>query len=442
MKHILITSFHTIVSRNILATPILGALIHKADVQVVVLCYRKKEQFFKDEFGCFGVVIHPLSLSLARRDIFLRYLSLAALKTASLSIKRRTEMKGSGLLLSALLPSFLGMAILRILNPMLTPREPFSHLFALYNPTVVFATDMTNEYDTRLVEEAKRRGIPSIGMVRSWDNLTSKGMMRAVPTELLVNNHIVRMEAAELHGVPSDTITVVGIPHYDRYLLPPSISREALAEKIGIPAHKRFILFAPAGDRYLARNEVDRDVALLLEKIVPPDWDILVRLPPADSVTSIEDNPFSSPRIHIYRPSGRFKTVKNTEMSRQDDDVLIASLRASELVVAGPSTMVIDAAFFDKPVVLFDFDGLEHRPYLESVRRYYDYDHFAPVIESGGAPLARSAEELQNIIRAYIANPSRDAASRRKIVESECAFTDGRSSERVVKVLSAYLDGS
>ena len=193
----------------------------------------------------------------------------------------------------------------------------------------------------------------------------------------------------ELHGVPVEKIRVVGLPHYDDYFQAP---------KLGLTTGKKFVLFAPIGDRYLADNFVDRDILISLDKILPTSWEILVRLPPTDSVKNIESGNFSG-RVKIYRPGGHFGNVKNTELSHTDDEILIASIKYADLVVVGPSTMVIDAVIVDKPVILIGFDGRERRPYFESVRRYYDYNHFRPILESAGAPLARSKEEFEKFIK-------------------------------------------
>lgn len=438
MKTFFITSLHVLISRNILATGILPLLAERESLRVVILCPKKKEIFFRKEFESLGVIIEPLELSYNWRDLFLRYLSLASLKTKSLFLKRRTEMKGCNLLISKILPSFLGRFLVKLLNPLLSSREPFASLCEKYQPALVFATDITNEYDIRLIAEAKRRKIKTVGMVRSWDNLTAKGVIRSVPDELLVNNDIIREEAMKFHGIKSERIKVVGVPHHDRYFSKNLIVKENLLGKFGIKPEDSFVLFAPIGDRYLFNNTVDGYVLKLLDKIIPEKWKILIRLPPADHVKEIEECPFSN-RLLIYRPGGNFGSVKNTELSRADDDILIEMLRLAKLIVVGPSTLVIDAAIFDKPVILVGFDGKKNVPYLQSVRRYYDYNHFQPVIESGGASLARSEDEFKRFVGIYLANPAVNRAARRKIVELECQFTDGNSSQRVVEELEKLL---
>jgi CDP-glycerol glycerophosphotransferase (TagB/SpsB family) len=138
----------------------------------------------------------------------------------------------------------------------------------------------------------------------------------------------------------------------------------------------------------------------------------------------------------IYdRPSTKFENIKHTELGKQEDMHLAQTLSWSEFVVSGPSTAVIDAALFDKPCILFGFDGYESREYLDSVRRYYDYDNFIPILKSGGAVLASSIENFISLVRKYVENPRADAKSRKTLVLGQAGFDDTNSTERLAHAL-------
>lgn len=374
-----------------------------------------------------------------KRDIFLRYLSLASLGTKTLDLKRQTEMKGSGSIVSKFIGYPFFQPILRFLNYLLLPSDNFYRLFRTYQPSLVFSTDVQNELDIGLMEEAKRFSVRTVGMVRSWDNLTSKGILRCVPDVLLVGNEVMKHEAVAIQGILSEKVAVVGVPHYDRYFKHETIPKKLLEEKIGLPPESRFVLFAPTGNRYISDNTVDEYIFKLIEKELPPGWSLVVRLPPTDMVQGIETG-LSSARIKIYRPGENFGTVKTTELSRHDDALLVAMLREAGVVVTGPSTLCIDAAIFDVPVILVGFDGESNRPYLESTRRYYDYNHFDAVKASGGVRIAGSPEEFKTLLHGYINNKSLDRDGRRTLVQWECGFVDGRSSHRILEILKENLE--
>src|SRR3989344_3603290 len=79
------------------------------------------------------------------------------------------------------------------------------------------------------------------------------------------------------------------------------------------------------------------------------------------------------------------------------------------------------------------------RPYRESFRRYFDYEHHQPILASGGARVARTVAEFRQYLKEYLANPELDRAGRKKIVATECWRIDGRSSHRVAEALLAAM---
>ncbi|MBI4992211.1 MAG: CDP-glycerol glycerophosphotransferase family protein [Candidatus Harrisonbacteria bacterium] len=435
---IFITSFQSLISRNILGTPLLSFL-KSNNVQVVLLVPQKKKDFFEEEFREFEVVVESIDTKLQWQDKFLRYLFLTALKTRTLDIKRETEMKGSGKWLKVIIRnSSIGRKMLRWLNAILTPRNTFKDSFQKYNPDLVFSTDAQNEIDVRLLLDAKRNGVSTIGMVRSWDNLTAKGVIRVIPDLLAVHNEILKEEAITLHGIPEERIKIIGIPHYDRYFQGSHSSREEFMKRIGANPQKKLILFAPTGDRYIGENTVDKEVLEILDKNIGEEYQILVRFPPADTVSGLDGRENNS-RFIFDRPSRRFKVLKNTELTKEEDAHLVDSIYWSDLIIAGPSTLCVDAAVFNKPIVLVGFDGYEKRPYYQGIRRYYDYNHFDPILKSGGVKLAENAEALAKSVKAYLQNPFLDEQGRRAIVRQECWNTDGKATERLANSLISAL---
>lgn len=436
MKTILISSFHSLISRNILGTPALSLLLARG-VRVVIACPEGKQAFFEREFARAGVHIAPVSLALSRRDTLMRSLALSAVNTRTLAIKRQTELAGRGRLLSLLLANYVGRALVRLLSRLVTPREPFVELLATHKPSLVFSTDMQSEYDIRLMLAARDAGIPCVGMVRSWDNLTAKGLARYVPERVIVNSEQVKREATTVQEMPPERVEVIGIPHYDFYTNGERSLRDTFFKRIGGDSGKKMLLYIPTGDRYLEPNTADPDILAMLDQHLPEDFQILVRLPPGDRVRAFEGRA-NTARIIIDRPSEEFASVKETELGKAVERHLADTLHYADVVVSGPSTMAIDACAFDKPVILTGFDGAEERPYRQSIRRFFDYDHFAPVLASGGVRYVTSPAALATELAAYVADPTRDHEGREKVVSIEC-YQLGGSAKRLADTLLGAL---
>jgi hypothetical protein len=109
------------------------------------------------------------------------------------------------------------------------------------------------------------------------------------------------------------------------------------------------------------------------------------------------------------------------------------------VVVNVASTIAIEAAICDTPVVNIGFDGPEPRPFLDSAARYYHYTHYRPLLEAGAVRVADSPEAMLTEIRRYLDYPELDRAGRARAVEEQCFGADGRASERVAEFVLGEL---
>ena len=417
-------------------------MFSKNNIQVILIVPENKKDFFGKQFSNNGVVVEGVKFTPGKREALLRYLSLTTIRTRTLDIKRRTEMKGSGTLLQYVIGNRIGRFMVRLIERLSYNHNIFQNLFLQYKPDSVFSTDIQNEIDISLLNEAKKNDIASVGMVRSWDNLTSKGLIRVVPQRLVVWNKIIKNEAIRLHDIKENIVSIIGIPHYDNYNKSKYQSREEFFKKVGVDINKKIILFIPIGDRYLNDNKVDRDIVSILDENSSADYQVLVRLPPGDYVREIENNPDQFKKIKVVYDRGGtiIDNIKMTELSKEDDEHLAETIFWSDVVITGPSTIVIDAAYQDKPTILFGFDGNQKREYFNSIRRYYDYDNFISILQSKGAKFVTSKEEFIATIEEYLADPTRDQNYRKDLVLQQATFIDGKSTERLFILLKEFLN--
>jgi len=438
MKTIIITSFHSLISRNILSSGLLNILATK--LRVVVLVPDFKKNYFIKEFAGENIIVEGIKKEMSRRDLFFRKLALFFCPTKSLRIKYRAEFLVNKKLFYffVYLPlSLLGhfkifIEFLRWLDFYYPHQNLYQHIFVKYQPDLIFSTDIQNELDVNLLQEAKKRNKKIISMVRSWDNLTAKGIVRIVPDQLIVNNEIIKSEAIKHGRIPANKIVVVGIPHYDNYLVPPQKTKEEFFSAAGFDLNKKLILFAPIGNRYIKNNKTDKAVLTVLSTL---DVNILVRMPPGDSVDWGDFSPQKA-RVVFDQPGVRSWSggIKTNELSRRDDRRLCISLCYTDAVVGGPSTIMIDAAVFDKPVVLVNFKEGEQE-YFASINRYYDYDHIRPLINSGGVKLANNSAKLTDLVKTYLLNSRLDKEGRQRIAAEQTYKLDGQSTNRLSRVL-------
>jgi hypothetical protein len=89
----------------------------------------------------------------------------------------------------------------------------------LFQPDLIMATPVVGlgSYQVDWFKAARRRGIPSVLPVTSWDNLTNKGRLRVPPDKILVWNEAQKAEATRFHGVRAKDVIVCGAWTYDHW---------------------------------------------------------------------------------------------------------------------------------------------------------------------------------------------------------------------------------
>jgi CDP-glycerol glycerophosphotransferase (TagB/SpsB family) len=129
------------------------------------------------------------------------------------------------------------------------------------------------------------------------------------------------------------------------------------------------------------------------------------------------------------------------DITVENQQHLADTMRYSDVVVNVASTIAIEASIFDTPVVNVSFDGEAPSEWARSARRYYRFTHYVNITRYGAVRIAATPEELVEHVGRYLDNPALDRDGRRKVVEEQCQFLDGQSSERagtfVVEELAA-----
>ena len=300
------------------------------------------------------------------------------------------------------------------------------------SPGLIFA-------EVPLLRTARRRGIRSMAIDPSWDNFTNKLMPARRVDRLVVWNTLMQQQAVELHGYDSDDVRVAGVPQWDRYFQAgATASREEFFRVIGAdPARKLITLTTTPQELYAHHDHVLRVMQRAMQDGRWPAAQVLVRLHPRDDLAQYA--PFEGAAGIIiekpFRPTVRAGDGLAVDVTAASQQHLANTLRYSDVVVNVASTIAIEAAIFDAPVVNVAFDGEAKVEFAKSARRYYRFTHYANITRHGAVKVAWTPEELIGHVAQYLADRSLDAAARRAVVAEQCPFTDGRSAERVAQAV-------
>ena len=282
----------------------------------------------------------------------------------------------------------------------------------------------------------------------SWDNLTNKLFPIRRLDRLVVWNATMRREAHELHGYELDEIDIAGPPQFDGYFNGESRSSRAdFCRRVGLdPARRILTLTTIPADAY-PRHDIVIDYLLEAMRsgaLVAP-CDLLVRAHPRDDLRNY-DRYAGTPHVAVEKPfreTARAGDGHSVDVTAENTRHLADTMYHSDVVLNVASTIAIEASIFDTPVVnvAFDQDDADARPFLTSPLRYYSYTHYQQIVRAGAVRIAKSAGEMIDLVNAYLVDPSRDAAGRRRVVTEQCEFTDGRSAERLAGLIVRELTG-
>jgi hypothetical protein len=283
------------------------------------------------------------------------------------------------------------------------------------------------------VRSARALGIPTMLCMFSWDNLTNKGLMHAVPDRIAVWNTSQREEAIGLHGASPGSVVVTGAWPYDHWFSwEPSRTREELLEQLGLPTDRPMILYA-CSSRFIAEREPEA-VARWLAALRSSDDDrvaranVIVRPHPLNSSDWTSQTLNGTRGVAIFPAGGAEPT---DDRSRSD---YFDSMVHADAIVGINTSALLESAIVGRPALAF--------PAPEFHASQDELPHFRELV--GGEGVLRPSGSMDEHLRQLaetLANGGGDGDARRRFVERFIVPNgSGRSaSERLVNEIEALL---
>lgn len=450
MKTIFISAFHPFISKNILNTDVFKILKSQEDLKIVLIVSEIKREFFEKNYSTPNVIVEGVDtakFSASRSNNFFSWAAFFFVYSFWIRRKRRDYLNAQPSVYNFLkFHIFITLTwllsghkiinrIFRFFDWHFSPNDFYGKQFEKYRPDAVFSTDVYTDFDQALIKEAKKHNIFAIGMIRSWDNNFSKGLMRFLPDKLIVNNEVIKEEAIELHNYPEKDIFIGGLPQFDDYLKAPFQSREKYFNSIGGDPAKKTILFAPGSPEEFGGVNLLVPRALKEAKnngVLPTDIQILISNHPHRANDFGE---FSGDKDIIVRWLGtKLGSRENVEFSPENSQQLADMVYYSDILIWMASSIGLDALVFSKPEIVVNFDA-EKQPYWKSASRFHDEDHMRAFFKTGGIRIAKKIEDVISAVKEYLANPNLNEEGRKKAREQQFGKVDGKSGERIANFI-------
>jgi CDP-Glycerol:Poly(glycerophosphate) glycerophosphotransferase len=317
-------------------------------------------------------------------------------------------------------------------------------LFDRYRPSLLVTSSPGLIFaEVPLLRTAVRRGVRSMAIDPSWDNFTNKLLPVRRVDRLIVWNELMKEQATSLHGYQANEIRIAGTPQWDLYFRGGVTSRDAFFRRIGAdPARKLITVTTTPRELYSHHDHVLRVLVGAMDRAA---WSspaqVLVRLHPRDDIDAY--TVFRGlPHVIVekpFRPTVRTGDGLSIDVTTENQRHLADTMRHSDVVINVASTLAIEAAIFDTPVVNVAFDGETPSEWARSARRYYRFTHYVNVTRHGAVRIAENPQQLIECVGAYLDDPSLDREGRRRVALEQCQFLDGRSGERVAEYVVEEL---
>lgn len=298
-------------------------------------------------------------------------------------------------------------------------------------PEVLFSSMLTHSLrfrcstDLPMIVAARMLGIKTCCLVQSWDNLSSKTSIlpqwvdryyswsQTMSEELLSYNKRISPSQVEIVGSPQFDF------HLEKKLL---IPRDEFLRKRGLNPDKTFVLIGTGTATWMP-DEMEKMVQLcrrIAQDI--PEIQVLIRLHPKDSGERWE--PFKEAfsvlnvRLQYTSPSTHMDDggfIPPLDYYREQ----INTIYYSSVVINSSSSLTVDAAILDKPVICIAYD-LKPDPLFPEGRSfsYSNSTHFSKLVKTGGAWIVTSEDACIEAIRAYLINSKLFFKERVKLVET------------------------
>lgn len=306
-------------------------------------------------------------------------------------------------------------------------------------PTVIVTTGPFQFEQPAIHSIARRLKIPNLAYIPSWDNVTTKNRMVYKYDGYIVWSEQTKKELHEFYPATKNyPVYVVGAPQFDIFFQTKYYqSREEFCQAENLDPKLPIIVYAIGSPNFLKEHHGAVHLAERVKNGELGNVQMLVRPHP------IHDNAEMSEILKPFAPQVKLQQTANvgknlTERSQDESQITewVNTFRHADVVVNLSSTVTVDAAIFDKPVVNLDFDpqpGQADQELIKDVNHLWN--HFKPIAESGGVWLVNDFDEMAHAINEYLKNPALHREKRKWIAQYVCGYLDGRCGERMAEAI-------
>jgi hypothetical protein len=311
------------------------------------------------------------------------------------------------------------------------------------NPALVVSCSPESTFDLVWIMAAKSLGIPTAAWLRSWDNVSTKINILPDFDHYILWSEWLKQDLDKYYPeYKTRNKVITGSLQFDNHLKKENIiPKDEFYNLMGLDINKPFILYA-VGGAHICPHEIHiiKFIYQTLQQIEESERpQLLVRMHPyiwktePDFVNQLPTEVATWPS----RKDAQLFAGSSNDQLLKEYKILISSLFYQAVQINIASTMTLDSAIFDKPVINVGFDATSVG-YWAQVKHYYRYDHYIPVTDSGAVDVVYNENELKKSILEALHHPEKKQINRKQLVELESGPMDGAAGKRMVDFLTQF----
>jgi hypothetical protein len=280
-----------------------------------------------------------------------------------------------------------------------------------------FSAPMT----TPALQTAANLGIKTLILTNSWKDVYVSPHIPVPPTRLVVWNEIAKEDLLSANpNLKAETVGVGAPLQLDSFLnVRMVMNRDEFCRKAGIAPSRPYISYTAAAPAAVEREEFV--VEALAEAIgdgrLPRHAQILLRLNPMEEGSRFAGLAAKYPFVVIQKPMWEWDPANDWNCPlAEDSEMWVGTVLHAALNVSIPSTVTLEFAGPEKPVVNVCFDLPQPLSAERSCRRFWDAPFYA---EARRSPLVEGAFSMEELV-SRVAKALKTVESRqRKVVNSQ-----------------------
>ena len=298
------------------------------------------------------------------------------------------------------------------------------NLMKTLNPEHVFSLDPINKKESPYIIHSHQICNTS-AIVKSFDNITTKGFIPFIPNNIFVWNEIMVREAMLAYGYSKPNIYAIGASQYDH----------AKTSNNLVKTKSNQILYCTnSSDLY---NNDQKIIEYIISFIEQYNFKLLIRVKQTDFFQKWEKYRHFK-NVEIY-PKENFKNNANKYCSTKNHQLsLMEQINDSFVVIASYSSLILDSLSLKTPIINLGYsDTIENNGW--SPEKLERFDHIEPLIKPICVDNVRSNEELKAKIVQRNKNgfDAKEEKSRQKFVNEFLGASSKNSAmDNLIKILN------